>query len=126
MNEEKSQVAKQKPELYLLARAYEMLNHTMTILTNKKHFAPKYKVLVEKIEIIAINIPLLISEGNKHKNKRVDCGMEAVRNIDDMLALIEILYRINSNFGAKTLNAWKSKICDVKYITLAWIKSAKN
>lgn len=38
MKEEKSQVAKQKPELYLLARAYEMLNHGVPIGNQTSQF----------------------------------------------------------------------------------------
>lgn len=110
-------------ELLALRVAYEFAKETFDLADKNKYFPFKYKMIVDTIKAHAMIIPTLINIGKWEKKSRKECGEKAIKRIDDSLFLMKLLYKLDSNLGSKPVNKWKSKACEVKRITKAWIKN---
>ncbi len=117
-----SQDEDKKEEFVLQTKADFFANYSLEALTNEKIFPVKYKRITDRLQDYALDVPWLIQEGNYFKETRYTSGRKAIMVLTRFLKLLEMLYRLDSNFGKKKMNYWKGLACEIKRMTQAWIK----
>lgn len=102
----------------------------MSITSNKKRYPPKYKMLIERIQKMSLDIYEFVIDANRTdlKNFRMErqrLQTKAITSCDKMSKLCELSIDLNL-IGSDTLYSWQKKISDVKYMTIAWRSKEKN
>jgi len=111
-------------------KAAELIQHTITITSNKKRYPPKYRMLIERIQRLSLDIYEFVIDANRtdFKNFRAErqqLQTKAITSCDKMSKLCELSINLNL-IGSDTLHDWQKKISDVKYMTIAWRSKEKN
>lgn len=102
----------------------------MSITSNKKRYPAKYKILIERIQKMSLDIYEFVIDANRtdlnnFKIERQRLQTKAITSCDKMSKLCELSIDLNL-IGSDTLYNWQKKISDVKYMTIAWRSKEKN
>ena len=111
-------------------KAAELIRYTITITSNKKRYPPKYKMLIERIQRLSLDIYEFVIDANRINLKtsqleRNRLQTKAITSCDKLSKLCELSIDLNL-VGSDTLCEWQKRISDVKYMTIAWRKMEEN
>lgn len=111
-------------------KAAELIKHTILITSNKKRYPPKYRMLIERIQRLSLDIYEFVIDANRTdlNNFRIErqrLQTKAITSCDKMSKLCELSIDLNL-IGSDVLYNWQEKISDVKYMTIAWRSKEKN
>lgn len=105
-------------------KAAYLMEYTITITSNKKRYPPKYRMLIERIQRLSFDIYEFVIDANRINLKtslveRNRLQTKAITACDKLSKFCELSVKLKL-IGSDTLCAWQKKICDVKYMTIAW------
>lgn len=111
----------------LLIKAEELTRYTIVITKNEKVFLPEYqRALTDDLISFAKDIYIKIRTANdilvRTKDdwlERCKLQKEAVRCCNNLLALLDIAYRV-FHLNSKRVRYWGAMIVDVRNRTRAW------
>lgn len=111
-------------KLEVISKAVDLMQYTYTITSNKKRYPPKFRMLVEKIQNKCMDIYEYLIDANRlqlnnAKDERLELQTKAITSCDKLSCYIEMSMNLNL-IGANTVSYWEKKICDIKYMTIAW------
>lgn len=111
-------------------KAAELIKYTITITSNKKRYPPKYKMLIERIQRLSLDIYEFVIDANRTnlktlRSERNRLQTKAITSCDKLSKLCELSIDLNL-VGSDTLYEWQKKISDVKYMTIAWRSKEEN
>lgn len=105
-------------------KAAELIRYTIAITSNKKRYPPKYRMLIERIQKLSLDIYEFVIDANRTnlKTSRLERNRlqtKAITSCDKMSKLCELSIDLNL-IGSDTLCNWQEKISNVKYMIIAW------
>jgi len=126
MNEEN------KNRLAVIEKSKDLFDHTLTLTSNRKKFPAKFRIFVERIQNISMDIYENLVDANgmnlaipeEHKC-RIEKQTTVIRDCNKLNFYIEI----SQNHGLiskESCASWSKLCCDVKYMTISWRTKDKN
>lgn len=111
-------------KLDVISKAVDLMQYTYTITSNKKRYPPKFRMLIEKIQNKCMDIYEYLIDANRlqlnnAKDERLELQTKAITSCDKLSCYIEMSMNLNL-IGTDTVAYWEKKICDIKYMTIAW------
>ena len=81
-------------------------------------------MLIERIQNECMNIYDFLMSANRiqlniHKQERLELQTKSISSCDKLSCYVELSMNLNL-IGSNTVEYWQKKICDVKYMTIAW------
>lgn len=114
----------------VITKAIDLMQYTYSVTANKKRYPAKYKMLIERIQNECMNIYDFLMSANRiqinaEKQKRLDLQTRSISSCDKLSCYVELSMNL-SLIGSDTVEYWQKKICDVKYMTIAWRSKDKT
>lgn len=112
-------------DMRVIGKAKELAVFSFTISSNCDRYPKKYRhSLVDKIQIISMDIVLTLFEANRISNitdKRLRCEAitKAIAYCDELQFLIELSIELKL-LALKTAAKWSGLVSDVKRMSIAW------
>ena len=100
------------------------------LTTNRNHYPVKFRRLADRLQEYALDIHADVMDANsfkadslQHKQKRYDFQTKAVTDCNKFLSLTK--YSLHAQLiSASTGETWTNLAHDIKFMVLAWRKSA--
>ena len=123
---------KKTNEFGIIVKAEDLVSHTLTITSNTKRYPKKVRfTLVNRIQNKALDIYEAILEANEiypktthEKNLRRGLQVKALTYCKELLFFIKLSLELGY-INDKSCEYWAKLVCDVKYMTAAWMKQDK-
>lgn len=114
----------------IITKATYLMEHSFSVTSNRKRYPVKYLQLIKRIQNMSMDIYEYIFDANrldviKEKNERLTLQTKAISTCDKLSKFVEMSMKLNL-IGTDTVSGWQSKICDVKYMTIAWRERDKK
>lgn len=114
----------------IITKATDLMEHSFSVTSNKKRYPVKYLQLIKRIQNLSMDIYEYIFDANrldvvKEKSERLKLQTKAISTCDKLSKFVEMSMKLNL-IGTDTVGGWQSKICDVKYMTIAWRERDKK
>lgn len=114
----------------VIVKAIKLMEHTMTITSNRKRYPIKYIQLVQRIQNESMDIYEFLLMANRlnvatSKAERMELQTKAIAKCDILSCHVELSMKLNL-IGSNTVEVWQKQIQDVKYMTIAWRKNDKQ
>ncbi len=114
----------------VITKAVDLMEHSFSVTSNRKRYPVKYLQLIKRIQNLSMDIYEYIFDANrldviKEKNARLQLQTKAISTCDKLSKFVEMSMKLNL-IGTDTVSNWQSKICDVKYMTIAWRERDKK
>lgn len=113
-------------KLIVINKAIDLFDYTLTKTSNRKKFPAKYRIIVERMQNISIDIYKCLFEANRkrlyipeEKVKRNSLQTDAITYCDELNMFIETMMN-HRLISARHCEEWSDKVKDVKYLTIAW------
>lgn len=114
----------------VITKAIDLMQYTYSVTANRKRYPAKYKTLIERIQNECMNIYDFLMSANRiqinaEKQKRLDLQTRSISSCDKLSCYVELSLNL-SLIGSDTVEHWQKKICDIKYMTIAWRNKDKT
>lgn len=117
-------------KLDIITKATDLMEHSFSVTSNRKRYPVKYLQLIKRIQNLSMDIYEYIFDANrldviKEKSERLKLQTKAISTCDKLSKFVEMSMKLNL-IGTDTVSNWQIKICDVKYMTIAWRERDKK
>lgn len=115
----------------IIEKAMKLASHTFDMTNNVNRYPKKLRYsLVDRMQLISYDIYEYLDDANGmdlrwEKKERINTLFKAVRKCNQLQFYIKLSHEKNL-INIKSMEYWSKMVCDVKYMTLAWIKSDKQ
>lgn len=105
-------------------KAEDLMEYTFAITSNRKRYPNKYKTLIERIQVLSMDIFETVLNANDINLKtdyqlRYRTQTKAVHMCDRLSKFVDMSMNLKL-IGSDTVKSWQKLICDVKYMTISW------
>lgn len=120
-------------EFGVIVKAKDLVKHTLKITNNSNRYPKKVRfTLTNRIQNKSLEIYECLLEANEiyprtnyDKNLRRNLQTKALTYCKELLFFIELSMELGY-INDKSCNHWADMVCDVKYMTAAWLKQDRN
>lgn len=114
----------------VITKAIDLMQYTYSVTSNKKRYPAKYRMLIERIQNECMNIYDFLMSANRvqlntDRQERLELQTKSISSCDKLSCYVELSMNLNL-IGSDTVEYWQKKICDVKYMTIAWRSKDKT
>lgn len=114
----------------VITKAIDLMQYTYSVTSNKKRYSAKYRMLIERIQNECMNIYDFLMSANRvqlniDRQERLELQTKSISSCDKLSCYVELSMNLNL-IGSNTVEYWQKKICDVKYMTIAWRSKDKT
>lgn len=121
-----------KDKLAVIEKAKILFDRTLTLTSNRKRFPAKFRIFVERIQNISMDIYENLVDANgmnlnvlEERKKREELQTRTIRDCNKLNFYIEISQNHNL-ISIESCDSWSKLCCDVKYMTVSWRSKDKN
>ena len=133
-NYQRQTTAKEDSPLHVLPYAEKLIDYTLDLTDNTKHFPKKIRfTIVNRVQDHALSIYENLLAANEvfpirseeDRIKRLSLQRSALTSCKTLLFFVE-LSKKRGYIDAGSFAAWSKMILDVKFMTAAWYKAEQN